>query len=65
MSTWPVGCHSPNSCARHRRCMYVRCRHETDQDLKSDIDKAVATEEALRPVRKREALRRLNQDFSW
>ena len=50
MSNWPAGCHSPNSCARHRRCMYVRCRHENDANLKSDIDKAVATEEALRAI---------------
>lgn len=24
---WPVGCHDPDSCARHKACMYVKCRH--------------------------------------
>lgn len=51
MSNWPAGCHSPNSCARHRQCMYIRCWHENDANLKSDIDKAVETEAALRAIR--------------
>jgi len=25
---WPAGCHSPNSCHRNKRCMYVGCRHD-------------------------------------
>jgi hypothetical protein len=25
---WPAGCHDPDSCARHKTCMYIRCRHE-------------------------------------
>ena len=33
--------------------MYTRCRHETDENLKSDIDKAVETEAALRAMRER------------
>lgn len=24
---WPAGCHDPNSCERHRVCMYHQCRH--------------------------------------
>lgn len=30
MSNWPASCHSPNSCARNERCMYVRCQHERE-----------------------------------
>jgi hypothetical protein len=25
---WPLGCHSPNSCSRNSRCMYVGCKHD-------------------------------------
>jgi hypothetical protein len=25
---WPSGCHDPESCARHGRCMYLKCRYE-------------------------------------
>jgi hypothetical protein len=25
---WPVGCHSPNSCHRNGRCMYVGCKYD-------------------------------------
>lgn len=25
---WPLGCHSPNSCSRNGRCMYVGCKHD-------------------------------------
>lgn len=25
---WPGGCHDPDSCARHKSCMYQRCTHE-------------------------------------
>jgi hypothetical protein len=25
---WPLGCHSPNSCSRNGRCMYVNCKHD-------------------------------------
>jgi hypothetical protein len=24
---WPIGCHSPNSCRRNGRCMYINCEH--------------------------------------
>lgn len=26
-ATWPNGCCHPNSCARHRDCMYLGCEH--------------------------------------
>lgn len=26
-ATWPNGCRHPNSCARHRDCMYLGCEH--------------------------------------
>ena len=35
---WPAGCHSPNSCDRHQRCMYVNCKFEN-----TDIREAIAT----------------------
>lgn len=28
INAWPVGCHSPNSCHRNGRCMYVGCKHD-------------------------------------
>jgi len=28
VNDWPLGCHSPNSCSRNGRCMYVGCRHD-------------------------------------
>lgn len=34
---WPAGCHSPNSCNRHQRCMYVNCKFEN-----TDIREAIA-----------------------
>lgn len=40
---WPIGCIKPNSCARHRQCMYAqspeKCRH-FGRDLTDDIGKA-------------------------
>jgi hypothetical protein len=27
-SKWPAGCHDPDSCARHQKCMYLQCRYE-------------------------------------
>ena len=24
---WPNGCHDPDSCARHKGCMYVQCKN--------------------------------------
>lgn len=31
---WPLGCHSPNSCSRNGRCMYIGCQHE-GKDIKA------------------------------
>lgn len=28
MRSWPSGCRDTDSCARHKRCMYVQCQHE-------------------------------------
>lgn len=25
---WPAGCHSPSSCSRNKRCMYMGCHYE-------------------------------------
>lgn len=38
--SWPNGCHSPNSCTRHRACMYFGCHHE-GQDIKPEIEAAL------------------------
>jgi hypothetical protein len=37
MRSWPAGCYDPDSCARHERCMYIKCRHENDAALKESI----------------------------
>lgn len=36
MVLWPNGCHSPNSCDRNGRCMYINCEHER-KDIKEVI----------------------------
>ena len=37
MTHWPQGCYDKNSCARHKECMYRRCRYE-GKDIKNDIE---------------------------
>lgn len=39
--TWPSGCHDPDSCARHRRCMYIQCEHK-GRDISAQIDAATS-----------------------
>lgn len=45
---WPAGCIKPNSCARHRACMYGRnkeaCRH-FGRDIGAAIDAAISRKE--------------------
>ncbi|WP_316194484.1 hypothetical protein [Bradyrhizobium sp. SZCCHNRI3052] len=41
LEPWPAGCHSPNSCSRHRSCMYTGCQHAGSAILQADIDKAI------------------------
>lgn len=31
---WPIGCHSPASCSRNGKCMYIKCRHD-GKDIKA------------------------------
>lgn len=31
---WPAGCHSPNSCRRNGRCMYIGCKHDGSEAMK-------------------------------
>jgi hypothetical protein len=31
---WPADCHSPNSCRRNGRCMYVGCKHDGSESMK-------------------------------
>jgi hypothetical protein len=38
---WPAGCHSPNSCDRNSRCMYVGCKHD-GSDIRALADEAIA-----------------------
>lgn len=40
---WPAGCHSPNSCDRNSRCMYVGCKHD-GQNIRNLADAAKAAE---------------------
>ncbi len=51
---WPAGCLKPNSCARHRRCMYApsseQCRH-----YGLDLTEAVARAEAAASPERTEA----------
>ena len=32
-NNWPAGCHDPDSCARHKRCMYINCRRPANDDM--------------------------------
>lgn len=39
-NVWPAGCHSPSSCSRNGRCMYVGCEHD-GRDIKALAASAV------------------------
>ena len=56
---WPNGCHDPDSCSRHKRCMYVQCRN-LNRDIKDEIGEAVAEQNtrpsSTAPVEQREAV---------
>lgn len=59
---WPNGCHDPDSCSRHKRCMYVQCRN-LNRDIKDEIGEAVAEQNtrpsSSAPVEQREAVARI------
>lgn len=44
-TTWPSGCVKPNSCSRHKQCMYANCKNE-GRDIRSEVEAALASTEA-------------------
>lgn len=38
---WPAQCLHPNSCSRHKQCMYIGCPYE-GISIKADIDAALS-----------------------
>lgn len=38
---WPDGCRDGTSCARHKACMYVQCRHN-DRSIAGEVEAALA-----------------------
>lgn len=42
---WPSGCQSPNSCLRHRACMYIKCPHEGRDITAQTLTAALTTPE--------------------
>jgi hypothetical protein len=45
---WPIGCIKPNSCSRHRTCMYS-CKPHKDREISGEVDQAAADEAAISP----------------
>ena len=44
-TSWPAGCVKPNSCGRHKQCMYAKCKNE-GRDICSEVEAALASREA-------------------
>lgn len=44
-TAWPAGCVKPNSCSRHKQCMYANCKNE-GRDIRSEVEASLASREA-------------------
>jgi hypothetical protein len=45
---WPLGCHDPSSCARHKDCMYIQCKRQGDEFVVFEIEQALRRIEEIR-----------------
>ena len=38
---WPYGCHDPDSCARHKACMYIQCLNN-GRDIAGEVEASIS-----------------------
>lgn len=49
-NNWPAGCHDRGSCERHKRCMYINCRHD-GHDISDAVVRRPANDDMVQGYR--------------